>query len=48
MPRDELRRLLLLVGGLSIVAWCVFPFSYKVLFDELVLQATSWNLHRLR
>lgn len=48
MPRGELRRLLLLVAGLSVVAWGVFPLGYKVLFDELVLQATSWNLHRLR
>ncbi|GAB5560753.1 MAG: hypothetical protein SynsKO_24000 [Synoicihabitans sp.] len=48
MSRSEVRSLVALVVGLSLVAWAVFPFSYKVLFDELVLQATSWNLHRLR
>ncbi len=48
MPLGEKWRLGALVMGLSVVAWAVFPFSYKVLYDELVLQATSWNLHRLR
>ena len=37
-----------LVAGLSVVAWCTFPFSYKVLYDELVLQSTAWNLHYFR
>jgi len=46
--KSELRWLLLLVGGLSVVAWMTVPVGYKVLYDELVLQATSWNLHRLR
>lgn len=46
--KAELRWLLILIGGLSVVAWMTVPVGYKVLFDELVLQATSWNLHRLR
>lgn len=45
---SELGWLLGLVGGLSLVAWATVPVGYKVLYDELVLQATSWNLHRLR
>ncbi len=46
--KSELRGLFGLVGGLSVVAWLTVPVGYKVLYDELVLQATSWNLHYLR
>ncbi|MCC5022522.1 MAG: glycosyltransferase family 39 protein [Candidatus Synoicihabitans palmerolidicus] len=46
--RQEWRWLLGLVGALCVVAWATFPFGYKILYDELVLQATSWNLHKLR
>ena len=48
MTVPEFRNLLLTVGALGVVAWVAFPPSYKVLYDELVLQATSWNLHKLR
>lgn len=37
-----------LIVGLSLVACLAVPFSYKVLFDELVLQCTAWNLHFFR
>lgn len=37
-----------LAAGLSVVAFATFPYSYKVLYDELVLQATAWNLHYFR
>ena len=37
-----------LIAGLTLVAWLTFPFSYKVLYDELVLQSTAWNLHFFR
>ena len=46
--KTEMRWLLWLVGALAAVAWMTVPVGYKVLYDELVLQATSWNLHRLR
>lgn len=48
MTVSEFKHLCWMVGGLSVLAWVAFPLSYKVMFDELVLQATSWNLHRMR
>jgi hypothetical protein len=36
------------MAGLTLVACLTVPFSYKVLFDELVLQSTAWNLHFFR
>lgn len=46
-PADR-RNVLLLIGALAAVAVATFPYSYKVLYDELVLQATAWNLHYFR
>lgn len=36
------------IGGLSLVAVLTVHYSYKVLFDEFVLQATAWSLHEAR
>ena len=36
------------IAGLTLVACLAVPYSYKVLFDELVLQSTAWNLHFFR
>ncbi|GAB1490060.1 hypothetical protein MASR2M8_25170 [Opitutaceae bacterium] len=46
-PSDR-RPVLFLTLGLAVVAFATFPYSYKVLYDELVLQATAWNLHYFR
>jgi hypothetical protein len=46
-PADR-RGVLLLALGFTVVAFATFPYSYKVLYDELVLQATAWNLHYFR
>lgn len=35
-------------GGLALVAWASVPFSTKVLYDEVVLQATAKNIHLMR
>jgi hypothetical protein len=39
------RAAILLIAGLTVVAWCTVPYSWKVLYDEMVLQATSFNVH---
>lgn len=47
-PRREFWSVGAAIAGLTVVAWCVFPYSYKVLYDEMVLQMTARNLHFLR
>lgn len=42
---SEHRLALALIGGLTVVAWCTVPYSWKVLYDEMVLQATSFSVH---
>jgi hypothetical protein len=42
---NEHRVAILLIAGLTVVAWCTVPYSWKVLYDEMVLQATSFNVH---
>jgi hypothetical protein len=37
-----------LIAGLTLVATLTLSYSYKVLYDELVLQASASNLHFLR
>ncbi|MFA6962353.1 MAG: glycosyltransferase family 39 protein [Opitutaceae bacterium] len=37
-----------LITGLVAVAWFTVPYSWKVLYDELVLQSTALNLHFFR
>lgn len=36
------------VLGLTLVAVMTVPYTYKVLYDEFVLQATAWHLHDSR
>ncbi|MFZ9682449.1 MAG: glycosyltransferase family 39 protein [Cephaloticoccus sp.] len=36
------------IGGLTLVAVLTVPYTYKVLFDEFVLQSTAWCLHKAR
>jgi hypothetical protein len=48
LSKRELRWIISLITALSLISLMSVPFGYKVLYDELVLQATSWNLHRLR
>ena len=40
--------LLSLVTALTLVAILTAPYTYKVLYDEFVLQATAQNLHEVR
>jgi hypothetical protein len=42
------RSAVMIILGLTLVAWVSLPFSYKVLYDEFVLQATAWNIHFFR
>jgi hypothetical protein len=34
--------------GLTLVAVITVPYTYKVLYDEFVLQATAWSMHDAR
>lgn len=47
-PPGERRRVGMLILALSVVAVLVFPYSSKILYDELVLQSTAWSMHRFR
>lgn len=50
-PALSRRELLALVGaivGLTLLAVLTAPYTYKVLYDEFVLQATAKNLHEIR
>lgn len=50
-PQLTRRELLTLVGaiaGLTLIAALTTPYTYKVLYDEFVLQATARNLHEIR
>ena len=38
----------MIMGALVVVAWVTVPYSWKVLYDELVLQSTALNLHFFR
>ena len=46
--RPELAQLGALVLGLTLIAALTVPYTYKVLYDEFVLQSTAWNLHETR
>lgn len=37
-----------LIAVFMAVAWCTVPYSFKVLYDEAVLQSTAFNLHFFR
>ncbi|MCM2276424.1 MAG: glycosyltransferase family 39 protein, partial [Candidatus Didemnitutus sp.] len=46
--RRELAHLGALIGGLTLIAALTVPYTYKVLYDEFVLQTTAWNMHEAR
>ncbi len=48
LSRKELITLVMTIVGLTAVALMTVPYTYKVLYDEFVLQATTWVLHESR
>lgn len=48
MRRDTARLPLLIIAACVAIAVLTVPFTYKVLYDEMVLQATAFNLHFFR
>lgn len=36
------------IAAVTVVGLLTMPYSYKVLYDEIVLQTTSWSLHYFR
>lgn len=46
--KSEIRATLIAVVGLTLIAVLTVPYTYKVLYDEFVLQSTAWCLHELR
>lgn len=48
LGRGEGAAVLATIAGLTLVAAITVPYTYKVLYDEFVLQATALNLHQAR
>ncbi|MCC6416135.1 MAG: glycosyltransferase family 39 protein [Opitutaceae bacterium] len=48
LSRREAMTLVATIAGLTLVAVLTVPYSYKVLYDEFVLQATAWCMHEAR
>lgn len=48
VSKREWRQAMLLIAGCVAVAGLTAPWTYKVLYDEAVLQATAWHLHFFR
>jgi len=48
LSRKESFTLVVTIVGLTAVALMTVPYTYKVLYDEFVLQATTWVLHESR
>lgn len=48
LTRSELVALGGIIGGLTLIAVLTVPYTYKVLYDEFVLQCTARNLHEVR
>ena len=46
--KSEIWATLIAVVGLTLIAVLTVPYTYKVLYDEFVLQSTAWCLHELR
>ena len=44
----EALQVAVLIAGLTVVACLTVPRMYKILFDEVVIQSTAWNLHMER
>lgn len=45
---SEHRGGLAVIGAVTLVGFLTIPYSYKVLYDEIVLQTTAWSLHYFR
>lgn len=45
MAAGEKARLWIVIGLCALIAALTVRFTYKVLYDEMVLQATAWNMH---
>lgn len=48
LTRRELLALVGIVATLTLIAVLTSPYTYKVLYDEFVLQSTARNLHEIR
>ena len=48
MSRRETFSLVATIASLTLVAAVTVPYTYKVLYDEFVLQATAWCMHEAR
>jgi hypothetical protein len=48
LTRRELIGIVGVIGGLTLIAALTTPYTYKVLYDEFVLQGTARNLHEIR
>ncbi|MBE34764.1 MAG: hypothetical protein CMI16_04280 [Opitutaceae bacterium] len=48
LTRPEYWALIGSIAGLTAVAVITVPYTYKVLYDEFVLQSTAWGLHEAR
>jgi hypothetical protein len=48
LTRREVLILVSIIGALTLVAVFTTPYTYKVLYDEFVLQSTARNLHEVR
>jgi hypothetical protein len=48
LTRRELVGIISVIGALTLIAVLTTPYTYKVLYDEFVLQSTARNLHEIR
>ena len=48
LTRREIWSAVGIILGLTLVAVITVPYTYKVLYDEFVLQATAWSMHQAR
>lgn len=48
LSRRELVAIIGVIGALTLIAVLTAPYTYKVLYDEFVLQCTARNLHEIR
>lgn len=48
LPRREVGQCLAVIGACTAVAVMTTPLNYKILYDEMVLQATASNMHQFR
>ncbi len=48
LTRREVATLVGVIGVLTLIAVLTTPYTYKILYDEFVLQSTARNLHEIR